>query len=45
MKEKDKIYYLYNKIQFYDNLMHVKDNSKNKFESTIESKSKEIKNL
>lgn len=45
MKEKDKIYYLYNKIQYYNNLISIKEASKNKFESMIETKSKEIKNL
>jgi hypothetical protein len=45
MKEKDKVYYLYNKIQYYENLIKIKEVSKNKFESKIEKKNKEIKNL
>lgn len=45
MKEKDKIYYIYNKIQYYNNLITVKEDSKLKYEKLIENKNKEIKNL
>ena len=45
MKEKDKIYYLYNKIQYYNNLIEIKDVSKKKYENLVESKNKDIKNL
>jgi hypothetical protein len=42
MREKDKIYYLYNKIQYYNNLVNVMEASKNKYENLIEKKNKEI---
>jgi hypothetical protein len=45
MKEKDKIYYLYNKNQYYIHLVKIKEESKNKYEKMIENKSKEIKSL
>jgi hypothetical protein len=45
MREKEKIYYLYNKIQYYNNLVDVMEVSKNKYEGLIEKKNKEIKNL
>jgi hypothetical protein len=45
MREKEKIYYLYNKTQYYNNLVDVMELSKNKYESLIEKKNKEIKNL
>jgi hypothetical protein len=45
MKEKDKIYNLYNKIQYYNNLIQVKDDSKRKYEEMVDTKSKEIRNL
>jgi hypothetical protein len=45
MREKEKIYYLYNKTHYYNNLVDVMEISKNKFESLIEKKNKEIKNL
>lgn len=45
MKDKDKIYYLYNKTQYYTNLINIKNENKNKYELLIEQKSKEIKRL
>ncbi len=45
LRDKDKIYYLYNKIEYYNVLIKQKEESKDKFESIIISKNKEIQNL
>ncbi len=45
LRDKDKIYYLYNKIEYFNVLIRQKEESKDKFESLIVSKNKEIQNL
>ena len=45
LREKEKLYYLFNKIEYFNILIKQKELSKDKLESMIENKNKELKEI